>query len=92
MEVRDGVEADADALAEAVRDRPDPVDVLLLVSPAGRLAVGTDGDPAAGDVVEEITAAFGGGGGGSPTVAQAGGLDADGETVVAFLRESGDGA
>ena len=84
------VEADADALAEAVRDRPDPLDVLVLVSPAGRLAVGTDGAPAAGDVVDEITAEFGGGGGGSPTVAQAGGLDADGETVVAFLRESGE--
>jgi hypothetical protein len=31
---------------------------------------------------------FGGGDGGSPTVAQAGGLDADGETVVDFLREA----
>ena len=30
-------------------------------------------------------------GGGSSTVAQAGGLDADGETVVAFLRDAGDG-
>ncbi len=80
------VDADADALGEAVRDRPDDIDVLVLVSSEGRLAVGTDGDPDAGDVAGELTDEFGGGGGGSPTVAQAGGLDADGEAVVAFLR------
>ena len=80
------VEAGANVLAERVRDRPDDVDVLVLVSPGGQLAVGTDGDPEAGDVVDELTGEFGGGGGGSPTVAQAGGLGADGETVVAHLR------
>ena len=80
------VEADANVLAERVRDRPDDVDVLVLVSPGGQLAVGTDGNPEAGDVVDELTGEFGGGGGGSPTVAQAGGLGADGEAVVAHLR------
>ena len=80
------VEADANVLAERVRDRPDDVDVLVLVSPGGQLAVGTDGDPEADDVVNELTGEFGGGGGGSPTVAQAGGLGADGEAVVAHLR------
>ena len=80
------VEADANVLAERVRDRPDDVDVLVLVSPGGQLAVGTDGDLEAGDVVDELTGEFGGGGGGSPTVAQAGGLGADGEAVVAHLR------
>ena len=80
------VEADANVLAERVRDRPEDVDVLVLVSPGGQLAVGTDGDPEAGDVVDELTGEFGGGGGGSPTVAQAGGLGADGEAVVAHLR------
>ena len=80
------VEADANVLAERVRDRPDDVDVLVLVSPGGQLAVGTDGDPEAGDVIDELTGEFGGGGGGSPTVAQAGGLGADGEAVVAHLR------
>jgi alanyl-tRNA synthetase len=84
------VEADADALTEAVRERPDRVDVLVLVSPSGRLAVGTDGTPEAGDVVDEITGEFGGGGGGSPTVAQAGGLDVDGEAVVEYLRATTD--
>ena len=81
------VEADANVLAERVRDRPDDVDVLVLVSPGGQLAVGTDGDPEAGDVVDELTGEFGGGGGGSPTVAQAGGLGADGEAVLAHLRD-----
>ena len=80
------VEANANVLAERVRNRPDDVDVLVLVSPGGQLAVGTDGDPEAGDVVDELTGEFGGGGGGSPTVAQAGGLGADSEAVVAHLR------
>jgi len=81
------VDADANVLAEQVRERPDDVDVLVLVSPAGQLAVGTDGDPGAGEVVDELTGEFGGGGGGSPTVAQAGGLDADGSAVVSYLRD-----
>ena len=80
------VDADANALAERVNDRPDDVDVLVLVTPAGQLAVGTGGDPEAGDVVDEVTEEFGGGGGGSPAVAQAGGLGADGEAVLAHLR------
>ncbi|PSP92563.1 hypothetical protein BRD07_01505 [Halobacteriales archaeon QS_9_68_42] len=81
------VDADANALAERVSDRPDDVDVLVLVTPAGQLAVGTGGDPEAGDVVDEVTEEFGGGGGGSPAVAQAGGLGADGEAVLAHLRD-----
>ena len=85
------VDADANVLAEQVRERPDDVDVLVLVSPAGKLAVGTAGNPEAGDVVDELTGEFGGGGGGSPTVAQAGGLDADGAAVVSYLRGGADG-
>ncbi|MDR9381286.1 MAG: DHHA1 domain-containing protein, partial [Natronomonas sp.] len=80
------VEADANALSDAVRDRPDELDVLVLAAPDGSLAVGA-GPADAGDVVDELTERFGGGGGGSPDVAQAGGLDADGSAVVAFLRE-----
>ena len=80
------VDADPNVLAERVRDRPDDVDVLVLVSPTGQLAIGTGGDPDAGDVVEELTGEFGGGGGGSPTVAQAGGLEAGGDAVVSYLR------
>jgi alanyl-tRNA synthetase len=61
-------------------------DVVALVN-EGSLAVATTGDPEAGAVVDEVTGEFGGGGGGSPTVAQGGGLGADDETVVAFLRD-----
>jgi alanyl-tRNA synthetase len=41
----------------------------------------------AGDVVDRVTSEFGGGGGGGPTFAQGGGLSADADDVVAFLRE-----
>jgi alanyl-tRNA synthetase len=37
--------------------------------------------------VDDVTAEFGGGGGGGPNTAQAGGLDADPDDVVAFLRD-----
>ncbi|WP_158056196.1 alanyl-tRNA editing protein [Halorussus halophilus] len=47
----------------------------------------TGGDPEAGDIVDDVTEEFGGGGGGSPTFAQGGGLDADPEAVVSYLRE-----
>ena len=79
------VDANANALSAAVRNRPDDVDVLVLAAPDGSLAVGA-GPADAGNVVDELTERFGGGGGGSSDVAQAGGLDADGAAVVAFLR------
>lgn len=72
--------------AERLADRT--ADVVALVGGDGQyLAVTTDGDIAASRVVERVTEAFGGGGGGGPTSAQAGGLDADPEDVVAFLRD-----
>ncbi|MFH5799275.1 alanyl-tRNA editing protein [Haladaptatus sp. CMAA 1911] len=63
-------------------------DVIALTGRDGAtfLVVGTDGDVEAGDVVDEVTAEFGGGGGGSPTFAQGGGLSADPDDVVAYLR------
>ena len=79
------VDVDTNALSEAVRNRPDGIDVLLLVTPNGQLAVGA-GPADAGAIVEELTDTFGGGGGGSPAVAQAGGLDTDGEGLVDHLR------
>ena len=79
--------ADVNALADTVEERPDGVDVLVLSTPDGRLAVGADEGVDANEVVDEVTGEFGGGGGGSPSVAQAGGLSGDGEDVVAFLRE-----
>jgi len=50
-------------------------------------ATGDDDAPDAGAVVAAVTDEFGGGGGGGPTFAQGGGLDADPEVVVAWLRD-----
>jgi alanyl-tRNA synthetase len=82
------VDADANALAERVRDRPDGIEVLVLATPSGQLAVGAGEGCDAGDIVASLTDRFGGGGGGSSEVAQAGGLDADGSTVVDSLRDA----
>jgi alanyl-tRNA synthetase len=49
------------------------------------VVVASDGGVDAGDVVADVTDAFGGGGGGAPTFAQGGGIDASPEEVVAFL-------
>jgi len=49
-------------------------------------AAGGDG-PDAGATVSAVTDEFGGGGGGGPTFAQGGGLDADPDAVVAWLRD-----
>ncbi len=80
---------DANVLAERAQDVVgDDLDVVALVSDDGAyLAVATTGAVEAGAVVDRVTDEFGGGGGGSPTVAQAGGLDADAERVVTVLRE-----
>ena len=78
---------DANELAEQVRSLSgEAADVVALVSPDGTLAVGTTGEVDAGEVVDDVTAEFGGGGGGSPTVAQGGGIGADADEVVRFLR------
>lgn len=50
------------------------------------IVVSSNGGPPAGEVVEALTAEFGGGGGGGPAFAQAGGIDADPESLVDFLR------
>ncbi|MHB9286590.1 alanyl-tRNA editing protein [Halobacteriales archaeon Cl-PHB] len=80
---------DANALAEfAQRLVEETADVVVLVGETGTyLAVATDGAVDAGDVVDDVTAEFGGGGGGGPTAAQAGGLDADPDEIVGFLRD-----
>ena len=80
---------DANALADRAQDAVgDGTDVAALVDEDGQyLAVATTGSVDAGDVVGDVTEEFGGGGGGSPTVAQGGGLGADGDEIVAFLRE-----
>ena len=79
---------DVNALADFAEDLArDAAAVVALVGETGSyVAVATDGSVDAGDVVDDVTAEFGGGGGGRPTVAQGGGLDADPDDVVAFLR------
>jgi len=64
-------------------------DVLAVTGGDGRpfLVVATDGSVDADEVVQSATEEFGGGGGGGPTFAQGGGLDADPDEVLAFLRE-----
>ncbi|GAA0514491.1 alanyl-tRNA synthetase [Halorubrum aquaticum] len=69
-------EADVDALA-AVGTGSAPFVVAAAVP---------DADADAGEVVGAVTDEFGGGGGGGPTFAQGGGLDADPESVVDWLR------
>lgn len=95
---RDGAEwlvgtveaADSNAVADALEDFDgDLADVAVLVGEDGAtfVVVASVGDPAAGDIIDEVTSEFGGGGGGGPTLAQGGGLDADPESVVASLRD-----
>jgi len=80
---------DANGLADRAQAiAGEDADVVALVGTDGQyFAVATAGEVDAGDVVDEVTDEFGGGGGGSPTVAQGGGLGADAEAVVAYLRE-----
>ncbi len=80
--------------SNAVSDRiaglaGDAADVIALAGEDSStfLVVGSDGDTDAGEVVAEVTDRFGGGGGGRPVLAQGGGMDADPETVVEYLRE-----
>jgi len=81
-------------LAEA--DAPDAIaavgtgDSPFVVAAVAEEAVGggdDDNAPNAGAVVDAVTDEFGGGGGGGPTFAQGGGLDADPDAVVAWLRD-----
>lgn len=77
-------------VADPARDLAgDAADAVVLSGEDGATFVvaATDGNSDAGDLVGEVTDAFGGGGGGSPTFAQGGGLDASPEDVVAFLEE-----
>jgi alanyl-tRNA synthetase len=79
----------ADRAREIAADQGDAPDAVVLTGEDGATFVvaATDGEIAAGDIVDEVTAEFGGGGGGSPTFAQGGGLEVSPEDVVTFLRE-----
>jgi alanyl-tRNA synthetase len=75
-----------ETVLEAVGDEADVV-VLAGEDGATFVVAGSAGDPPAEDVVDSVTEEFGGGGGGSERFAQGGGLQADPDDVVAFLRD-----
>ena len=79
---------DANGLADRAQAAAgEDADVVAFVGADGQyLAVASTGEVDAGDVIADVTDEFGGGGGGSPTVAQGGGLSADAEAVVSYLR------
>jgi len=80
----------SNAVADRVADLTyEDVDVVALAGSDGSTfaVVGTGGDTDAAAVVDDLGAEFGGGGGGHRTLAQAGGMSADPETVAAYLRE-----
>jgi len=79
---------DANGLADRAQAAAgEDADVAAFVGADGQyLAVASTGEVDAGDIVADVTDEFGGGGGGSPTVAQGGGLSADAEAVISYLR------
>ena len=79
---------DANGLADQAQAAAgEDADVAAFVGADGQyLAVASTGEVDAGDIVADVTDEFGGGGGGSPTIAQGGGLSADAEAVVSYLR------
>jgi alanyl-tRNA synthetase len=79
---------DANELADMAQSTAGTAaDVVVLVGPdAEYMAVASDCELDAGDLVRRATDEFGGGGGGSPSVAQAGGLGASVEAVLALYE------
>jgi alanyl-tRNA synthetase len=84
-------DADPKKLAEQLNGLDEDIgDVVAVAGADGGtfVAVATDGTVNASEVVDDVTTQFGGGGGGGPTFAQGGGIDADPESVVEYLRDS----
>lgn len=80
---------DANELGEQAQDLAgDAADIVVFVGRDGRtfVAAGAGDGFDASAVIDDVTGVFGGGGGGSPSAAQGGGIDADPEAVVAYLR------
>lgn len=81
------VESGTDAAGAAVRGHDEGVLAAVGRDGATFVVVASGGDPPASAVVDDVTATFGGGGGGSAQFAQGGGIEADPETVAAYLRD-----
>lgn len=86
------IDGDAGALkslAMAVASKPAHVVVLVSQSRPSLVVVARSADVSmsAQSVVADVTKQFGGRGGGKPELAQAGGLDADADAVLAAARE-----
>ncbi|MDS0222405.1 alanine--tRNA ligase-related protein [Haloarcula sp. S1AR25-5A] len=78
-------------VADRLGDREElGADIVVLAGQDGAtfVVVGTDGETDANTVIDDVTDEFGGGGGGRPTLAQGGGLDAEPEAVVEYLRDA----
>jgi alanyl-tRNA synthetase len=80
------VEAETDTAGAAVRGTGEGVLAAVGRDGATFVVVASAGDPPASAVIDDVTATFGGGGGGSDRFAQGGGINADPETVAAYLR------
>ncbi|WP_424000360.1 DHHA1 domain-containing protein [Haloarcula salina] len=81
---------DPNTVADRVGSRADlGADIVALAGQDGTtfVVVGTDGETDANTVIDDVTEEFGGGGGGQLTLAQGGGLDAEPEAVVEYLRD-----
>ncbi|MFD1641214.1 alanyl-tRNA editing protein [Halohasta litorea] len=80
--------AGPNAVADRIRERENPADVVVLTGVDGAtfLVVGTGGEHDANEIITDVTDEFGGGGGGQPTIAQGGGLDATPERVAEYVR------
>jgi alanyl-tRNA synthetase len=83
---------DANGLAARAKELSgESADVVALINDS-QLAIGANEDANANALIADVTDEFGGGGGGSPTVAQGGGIGANPESVVAYLRGEGNNA
>src|SRR5262245_42998719 len=86
------IDADANglkALASAVAARPGVIVVFVSTTRPALIVAARSADVAsasAQEIVKTLTGQFGGRGGGRPELAQAGGLDADTETILAAAR------
>lgn len=81
---------ESDLLAECARTWVgDSADVIVLVEPSTRpsVVIATTGQSAS-EIIDSLVGEFGGGGGGSETFAQAGGLDASPEQILAYVEDT----